>query len=87
MRISTHQVVECETAELCGLDSKIFESLGSGVDLLVDELTLDLVGRQNGPPKSPIQQTCYWLEKTFWKVDVSSMLDNLLIYQLGDLCC
>lgn len=78
--ISTDQVVECKTAKLCWLNSKIPEGLGSRIDLLVNKFALNFIGGQNRPPESLVQETGSGLEDPLGKVDVSAVLDDFLIY-------
>jgi hypothetical protein len=79
--------MECETCELGWFNSKILEGLGSWIDFLVNELALNLVGGENGPPESLVQEAGCRLENTLGEVDVAAVLDDFLINQLGDLCC
>jgi len=72
--------MESKACELCWLNTKIFESLRRWVNLLVNELSLNFIGRKDGPPESLVEKTSDRFEDTFWKVDVSSMLDDFFVY-------
>ena len=71
--------------DITGLDAQIFESLGTGINSLINEFSLDLVSRCCRPPDEVVQKLGDRFHDRFWKVDVSAFLENFLICQSGDL--
>lgn len=71
-------------ADVGGLNVQILESLGRLVNYLVVELALNLVGRHDVPPQSLIDDGSRRLEDGFGHVDVSALLEDLTVNQLGD---
>lgn len=77
--------MEGQSAEVDRLNVEILERLGVGVDHLVDELTLHLVGGDGGPPEVLVQVVSQRLEDGLGHVDVTAVLDNFAVDQLGNL--
>jgi hypothetical protein len=67
------------------LHAQVLEGLGFWVDHLVDELTLDLVGRQGVPPQVLVDVVSEGLEEGLGDVDVAALLDDFAVDQLGNL--
>ena len=67
------------------LHTQVFEGLGFWVDHLVDELALDLVGRQGVPPQVLVDVVGEGLEEGLGDVDVAALLDDFAVDQLGNL--
>lgn len=81
----TYEVVEGEVGQVCRLDAEILERLCVGVDHLVDELALYLVGRHGRPPEELVQVKGKRLKHCLGQVDVAAVLDNFPVDNLGDL--
>lgn len=82
----TLQVVEGQVRQIGNLvHAEILEGLGLGVDLLVDELALHLVGGHGVPPEVLVEVVGEGLENGLGDVDVSALLDDFTVHQLGDL--
>lgn len=80
------QVVEGQVGQIGGLlHAEVLEGLGCRVDDLVDELALHLVGGQSVPPQGLIDVVGEGLEKSLGDVDVTALLDDFTVDQLGDL--
>lgn len=77
--------MEGQGAELDRLNVEVLERLGVGVDHLVDELTLHLVGGDGGPPEELVQVVRQRLEDGLGHVDVTAVLDDFAVDQLGNL--
>ena len=84
-RNSTYEVVVDEVADLTRLDAKILECLCCVVDDLVMELSLNLVGRRDGPPQQLVQETSDGLENGLGHIDVSALLVNFPVHKLSNL--
>lgn len=82
----TYQVVVGEVGNVARFDTKVLECLGLRIDDLINELALDLIGRQRVPPKSLVKHTGDGLENSLWNVEMSPLLKDFLVYHLGDLC-
>lgn len=82
---NTYQVVEGEVLQLSRLNPKILEGLGRGVDSLVDEFPLDLIGGDGGPPEVLVQVVSQSLEGTLGQVQVTTALDDFTVHELGNL--
>ena len=76
-----------QTAQLCRLNPQIFERLRRRINLLINKLPLYLIGRQNRPPKCSIQKTSYRFQNRLRQINVSTMLDDFLVDELGNLGC
>lgn len=72
--------MEQQAAEISWLDAKILEGLRRRVNLLVNKFPFDLVGRRDRPPKELVQDAGNRLEDELRDIDVSAMLDDLLVY-------
>lgn len=80
------QVVEGQVGQIGGLlHAEVLEGLGCRVDDLVDELALHLVGGQSVPPQGLVDVVGEGLEKSLGDVDVTALLDDFTVDQLGDL--
>ena len=79
--------MKSKTAELCRLDPKVFKSLCLWINLLINELSLNIIGRQYWPPESLVEQAGGWFEDGLGNIDVTTLLDNFFVYQLGKFCC
>lgn len=79
--------MKSQAAELGWLNSKVAESLRRWINLLVDKFALDFVGGQDRPPESLVQDLGNWLNDLFRNIDVSAVLDDLLVYKLGNFSC
>lgn len=77
--------MEGEIAQLGWFDSEIFKGLCRRVDLLIDELSLDFIGRHSWPPQHLVEDIGHWLENTLWDVDVPPVLDDLPVDQFANL--
>lgn len=85
-RIETYQVVEGQVGQVGRLvHTQILEGLGRGVDLLVMEFPLDLIGRRGVPPQVLVKVVGEGLQNRLGEVEVAALLDNLTVHQLGDL--
>lgn len=80
-----YKVVVGEVCDVSGLNTKILEGLGLGVNDLVHELALDLVGRESVPPERIVKHTSNRLEESLGDVQVSALLEDFLINKFGDL--
>ena len=77
--------MECEFAKLSWFNFEVLECLRGTVDLLIDEFSLNFVGRNSWPPQHLVKHIGYWLEDALWNVDVPSVLDDLPIDQFANL--
>lgn len=76
--------MESEVGQLRRLNSKILERLRRRVDLLVDKLALDLVGRHGVPPDQLVEVVGSGLQQELGHIEVAAILDDLAVNQLGD---
>lgn len=74
-----------EVRNVARLDAQVPEGLGFGVNDLVHELALDLVGRESVPPQCTVKKAGHGLQDSLGYVDMASLLENLLIHKGGDL--
>lgn len=82
----TLQVVEGQVRQVGNLvHAEILEGLGRGVDLLVNELALDLVGGHGVPPEVFVEVVGEGLEEGLGNVNVGALLDDFTVDQLGNL--
>lgn len=87
IKMFTYQVVECKAAQFSWLHSKVLECLRGWINPLINEFSLNLIGRDDRPPESFVQEASGWLQDGFGEVDVTTVLDDFLVNQLGDLSC
>ena len=83
-----YQVVEGQVGQIgqIGLrNAEVLEGLRCGVDHLVDELTLNLIGRHGVPPEELVEVVSQGLQDGLGEVDVAALLDDFTVNQLGDL--
>jgi hypothetical protein len=83
---TAYQVVECQAADISWFDAKVLECLRREVNFLINKFPFDLIGRQDWPPQSSVQDCRSRLENGLRDIDMSAMLDNLLIDQFSNLC-
>lgn len=82
----TLQVVEGQVGQIGSLlHAQILEGLGCGVDFLVEELALDLVRGHGVPPDVLVEVVGERLEDGLGDVDVTALLDNFAVDELGNL--
>lgn len=82
----TLQVVEGQVRQVGNLvHAEILEGLRRGVNLLVDELALDLIGRHGVPPEVLVEVVGEGFEDGLGDVYVGALLDDFTVHQLGDL--
>lgn len=79
------EVLECQAAELDGLDVEVLECLGLGVNVLVDELALDLVLGVDGPPEELVGVLCDGLQEGLGDVDVAALLHGFPLDEVVEL--
>lgn len=77
--LQAYQIVVGEVGDIRRLHAEILEGLGLGVDHLIHKLTLDLVGREGVPPEIAVEKTSDGLQEGLGNVDVSSLLEDLLV--------
>lgn len=80
----TYQVEVSESADLSGLNVQIFEGLGRGINLLINELTLNLISGKSGPPKVLVEVVSGRLQDDLWDVDMATVLNDFLVDELSD---
>ena len=83
-----YQVVEGQVGQIgqIGLrNAEVLEGLRCGVDHLVDELTLNLIGGHGVPPEELVEVVSQGLQDGLGEVDVAALLDDFTVNQLGDL--
>lgn len=81
----TYEVVVGKIGQIRRLDAEILECLCAGVDHLVDEFALHLVGRHGRPPEELVQVKGKRLKHCLGQVEVAAVLDNFPVDNLGDL--
>ena len=81
----TYQVVVGEVGDICRFDAEVLEGLGVRIDDLVVELTLNLIGRHDGPPKGLVHETSDGLQNLLRNIDMAPPLVDLAVNHLGDL--
>lgn len=74
-----------EIGDICRLDAEVLEGLGRRIDDLVVELTLNLIGRHDGPPEGLVHNTSNRLENPLGHIDVAPLLVDFAVNHLGDL--
>lgn len=74
-----------EVGDICRLEAEVLEGLGLRIDDLVVELTLNLIGRHDGPPKGLVQDTGDRLEDLLGHIHVAPPLVDFAVNHLGDL--
>jgi len=74
-----------QTAQLRRLNPQILERLRCRINLLVNELPLYLISGQDRPPERLVQKTSNRLQDRLGEIDMSAVLDDFTVYQLGDL--
>ena len=80
------QVMEGQVGQVGSLlHAQVLEGLGCGVDLLVEELAFHLVSGHGVPPEILVEVVGEGLEDGFGEVDVTALLDDFAVDQLGDL--
>lgn len=79
------QVLIRQVPELGRFHVEVSERLRAAVDDLVQTLLLHLVGAQDRPPDHLVQVVQHGLEQPLRQVDVSALLDDFSIHDLGDL--
>lgn len=80
------QVVEGQVREVGNLvHAQILEGLGLGVNLLIDELALDLVGGHGVPPEVLVEVVGEGLEESLGHVNMGALLDDFTVHQFGNL--
>lgn len=80
------QVVEGQVGQIGGLlHAQVLEGLGCRVNHLVHELALHLIGGQGVPPQELVHVVGEGLEDGLGDVDVTALLDDFTVDQLGDL--
>lgn len=80
------QVVEGQVGQIGGLlHAQVLEGLGIRVDDLVEELALHLIGGQGVPPQELVDVVGEGLEEGLGDVNVTALLDDFTVDQLGDL--
>lgn len=75
----------CEVGNVTRLDVKVLEGLGRGVNDLIVELTLNLIGRHGVPPEEAVQDASQRLENSLGKINVATLLVDLPVDHDGDL--
>jgi hypothetical protein len=80
----TYEVVEGKVGQIRRLNAEILERLCAGIDHLVDELALHLVGRHGRPPEVLVQVKGKRLKHGLGEVDVAAVLDDFPVDNLGD---
>lgn len=81
----TYEIEIGERAELSRLNVQILERLGGRVNVLINELTLNLISRKSRPPQVFVEVVSSGLKNGLRNVDVAAMLDDFLVDNLGDL--
>lgn len=78
------QVLIRQVSELCRFHVQVLERLRATINDLVQTLLLHLVGTQDRPPYHLVQVVQHGLEQPFRQVDVSALLYDFSIHNLGD---
>ena len=77
--------MEGQVGQIGGLvHTQVLEGLGCRVNHLVNELALHLVGGQGVPPQELVDVVGVGLEEGLRDVDVTALLDDFTVDQLGD---
>lgn len=77
--------MEGQVGQIGGLvHTEVLEGLGGRVNHLVNELALHLVGGQGVPPQELVGVVREGLEESLGDVDVTALLDDFTVDQLGD---
>lgn len=77
--------MESQARDVSRLDVEILERLRRGINLLIDELSLNLLLRHDVPPDQLVQPVRDGLEDGARHVDVAAVLDDFLVDELGNL--
>jgi len=80
-----YQVVVGELADVTGLNAQVLECLCCRIDGLVDELAINVLGRQDWPPKCPIEQAGDGLQDCLRDVDMRALFEDFSVDELRDL--
>lgn len=80
-----YQVMVGEVSNVTGLNAQIPESLGLRVDVLVQELTLYLIGSDGSEIEELVEQLGDGFQDSLGDVDVAALLVDFLVNHLGDL--
>lgn len=76
--------MESKGGQINRLNAQVLEGLSIRVDHLVNELPLNLVRRDNGPPEQLVQVVRNRLQDRLGNVDVTAVLDDFTVNQLGN---
>merc|ERR1712054_320865 len=79
------QIVVCKVSNVAGHNVQILKGLGLGVNDLVQELALDLVGRDRPPVEVLVEETSHGFQDGLGDVDVTALLVDLLVDHAGNL--
>lgn len=80
-----YQILVGHAPQFNRLDAQILEALGVLVELLVNELPLNLIAGRGRPPDEAVESLGNWLHQLLGDVNVSPVLDDLLVDKFGEL--
>lgn len=84
--VFAYQVMESQAAKVGGLNAKILEGLCCRVNLLVNELSLNLICRKRRPPQGLVKDFCDRFENSLGNIDMTAVFDDLTVYEFRNFC-